>query len=168
MKYFAKHLPDTSEIKVGDKIRSESSGRNPVTVTAINENGDYVTDELDFHEYIDTWYFIVRKDKAVKVGKLFLCSRDIKVKDVLDIDGDGGKVFGIDPYFVYMRRKDGTETYRSINDCYKPIGEISPDALGYVREGQEYEREDWKYEENDRKNYNELNIKIKGPCGHFH
>ena len=49
----------------------------------------------------------------------------------------------------------------------KVIGEISPDALGYVKEGDEFD-------ETEVSIYDVLNkisvlgIKIKGPCGHFH
>ena len=48
MKYFAKYLPIEGEIKIGDRVESESISKNKeklkVIVTAILSNGNYVTD----------------------------------------------------------------------------------------------------------------------------
>ena len=66
-KYFAKYLPVQGEIKVGDKIRSESFGNPAVTVTGLTLTGDYITDESDVYEYNS--YYVVTKDKAQKISK---------------------------------------------------------------------------------------------------
>lgn len=71
-KYYVKYLNDNSPINIGDKIRSESYGKFAVTVTGIDEDGDYITDELDFHEYFDKSYFVVKKNKAQKLGNLMV------------------------------------------------------------------------------------------------
>lgn len=187
-KYFTKYLPVDGDIKVGDKIRSESSSKHAVTVTTIDEDGDYVTDELDFHEYMDRSYFVVRKNKAVKIdNKLFLCSKNIQVGD----NAFYNIGYKTEPKSIedecdldFIHRSDG----------YKVIGEISPDALSYVKEGQEYDESEvgilynfigedsentlysidvfWKEAKRWYRNYIPDYIKpdiaIKGPCGHFH
>lgn len=75
-----------------------------------------------------------------------------------------------------------------MNKCFKVIGEISPDALGYVKEGDEFGEDDIRigagsimnarfhfvpFEGDDQKEWFpnngwELYTQIKDPCGHFH
>lgn len=112
-------------------------------------------------------------------SKLMLCSRDIKVGDKLT-GGISGKNFETvgenEDMNDFAPEKLGIH-----NDVFKVIGEISPDALGYVKEGMEYNREDIKpfyllaggeceyLEGHDPERWLKHSYyKIKGPCGHFH
>lgn len=52
--------------KIGDKLQSESIGNPTVTITGFTANGDYITDELDFHEAYGESYFVIPKNKAVE------------------------------------------------------------------------------------------------------
>lgn len=66
--------------------------------------------------------------------KLFLCSRDIKIDDRYYLeDGDG--VVG-----SMILDKKLSEIIRK--NAYRIIGELSHDALKYVKEGMEYEEKD--------------------------
>lgn len=100
--------------------------------------------------------------KDWKKAKLFLCSRDIQVDDEVT-----------DGLTKWITRVALTGT----PDCtdtggYKVIGEISRDALSYVKEGDEFD-------EPEVQKYITLGMslgrtedpniwEIKGPCGHFH
>lgn len=166
--YFAKYLPVEGEIKVGDKVESESSGRPKVTVTSITEKGDYVTDERDWYE--PDSYFVLPKEKAKKFSKtLFLCSRNIQVgdkfrhyhidpkksaelrkpvhnfnnlskeEDVCDKVEDGKVWWSRDSPYVTQRVNYAT----TIEGCFKVIGKISPNAI-WVKEGMEFDEEEWR------------------------
>ncbi len=116
-------------------------------------------------------------------GKLFLCSRDIQVGDkVFEILSDEtiGEEFewtlGIDKY---------NSQYKE--DCFKVIGEISPNAA-WVKEEDEFEDYQlwcknipfwgnnyvmiqphaWNEPRPTYKGWSDEIIKIKGPCGYYH
>jgi hypothetical protein len=116
-----------------------------------------------------------------KVTKLFLCSRDIQVGDAVFCTLQPER-----PFFMY-------EAQYAKEWCAKVIGEISPDALSFVKEGDEFDEDqiEKKYnvfsyskpvskpdmelidmgEDIEGKVYNYKQLKcvqIKGPCGHFH
>lgn len=93
--------------------------------------------------------------------KLCLCSTDIQVGD--NVQNNQGAII---PWTNEMEKlfiqgsllKDG---------LFKVIGEISPDTLGYVKEGMELNEEDVFFLLEGDDNHIKLAY-IKGPCGHFH
>jgi hypothetical protein len=138
MKHFAKYLPVEGEIKEGDTVLLASC------------------DEI--YTYDKKVVTLVPRDKKVK---LFLCSRDIQVGDKISIEGvTESTIYG------------GQNLSSSIKEgkVFKVIGEISPEAT-WVKDGDKFEKSDIKvvgYGENWSKHQNLSNIKVKGPCGHFH
>lgn len=67
------------------------------------------------------------------------------------------------------------------NSWGKPIGEISPDALSYIKEGDTFDETKVQFREKNKDYHNGLKfidippndyfqciVKIQGPCGHFH
>lgn len=199
-KYFVRYIPVDGEIKVGDKIQSESINKGAVTVTEIDDT-HYWTDEQDIADPIGMSFFGVRKDRAVKVGgNLCLCSHDIQ---------SGDKVFnryGKDTGVVARFKDDSTKLFflegdeptlrntHAVANWGKVIGEVSSNALEYVRQGQEFDENDvvlyWQIGESAPYNYLKFDdyshfekmreehptvkkafnkiARIKGPCGHFH
>ena len=162
-KYFTAYLPVEGEIKEGDKYSSEGYNE-PKTASA-----DWSKSTCSFYD-------------VYKV-KLFLCSRDIQVGDKVIYEATpllGEKVVkSIDDKLVTTN--DGDKTYS--HNLIRVIGEISSDALSYVKEGQEFDEnkvciyafdgQDDNYfsiEEWDEEKYHVeyWHIEVKGPCGHFH
>lgn len=143
-KYFTKYLPVEGEIEEKDHSPVMRNGK----ITFLNLKGRMEA----LHSLIGY------KEGNYKPAKLFLCSRDKEVGDTL-MDNEG-KTF---EYTQSMAETCSTE------DCIKVIGEVSPNALGYVREEQEFEEEDTKFSHYRLKYITETKVyKIKGPCGHFH
>lgn len=134
-------------------------------------------------------------------SKLMLISKDIQIGDVIRSSGEGdgntNSAYGsydiTKEHKVLHESKSGrgwiTDTVMLTKlTSFKVIGEISPDALSYVKEGQEFDEEQisekWYGREylplstwiNHSKNYPDLKkehfvssfIYIKGPCDHFH
>lgn len=110
------------------------------------------------------------KGSSQKYSKeLHLCSRDVKVGDEL-INQDGSKE-------IVMTEGDKSLLFDGNN--FKVIGLISPMALSYVKEGDEFAEDevqsfDRHYckdgnlkDDYSKKNYYQ-NYHIKGPCNHFH
>lgn len=157
-KYFAKYLPVEGGIKKGDYYFSSVTG---VIHTA---NEDY--------EIIST--VIESKDKKVK---LFLCSRDIELKDIVYYNGKAWMVSNVEIQEPYLTVEEATAY-----GAYKIIGEISPDTFSYVKEGNEFDEDEVVVQIIDELGYqtdiipitNILDLSesdkilIKGPCGHFH
>jgi hypothetical protein len=129
--YFTKYFPIEGVIQVGDKLRSESCSKHAVTVTHI-EDDIYWTDEPDFHNAMGASYFGIRKEKAVKLGPLIICSTEIKIGDTV-IEADGKE-------FEWTRMMDNTLSKEGV---FRKVGEISKDAL-WVKEGMEFDREELK------------------------
>jgi hypothetical protein len=167
-KYFTKYLNETGEIGVGDYVRSESSGRQRVKVTGIDEDGNYITDERDWHK-VDS-YFVLPKKKAVKVStNMYLCTKDINIGD--KVKHTAGYPFVGYAEFLYkhdwlivreeansiaVEKRINTNfnvyvtapTYNNgaeVTVCgwnlYKVVGIISPDAI-WVKEGNTFTEED--------------------------
>lgn len=106
--------------------------------------------------------------------KLFLISYDIKIGDLAFVpnEEEAGTV------------SDGEDLkYWKSKNSYKMIGEISPDALSYVKANEKYNKEDLcsflaagfgsgtqkhvlPFEE--KEGQNKLYVGVLGPCGHFH
>lgn len=115
-KYFAKYLPVEGEIKEGDTVIHKVT--NDIgTVTKVSDEGKYQDEEV------------------IKV-KLFLCSKDIQVDDVVK------SKHGFTEIIEQVMNGEYVETNLSkkehINNVYKIIGEISPDAI-WVTEGMEFD-----------------------------
>lgn len=116
-----------------------------------------------FCKYLPVEEEITKPTKQkLQLFKLFLCSRDIQIGDgmVMECLTNGNyEIFQIDTLndiFPDMI-KEGSQ--------FKIIGEISPDALSYVKEGDEFDENQVIYASVD---YIGWRYKIKGPCGHFH
>jgi hypothetical protein len=133
-KYFAKYLPVEGKIKEGDWVMNTTSPGAYHKWEALS----------NVHEFTTT----------TKKVKLFLCSRDIKEGDtIFNINGGKShivKFISDNTYDVNYRYIDPGDLMgeRYVCDCipkdvcYKVIGEISPDALSYVKEGDEFDEEE--------------------------
>ena len=66
-------------------------------------------------------------DKRDTKVKLFLCSRDIQVGDKYLTAPD------------YTKERTCEDNSYSFEHCLKVIGEISPQCLGYTKEGEEFD-----------------------------
>lgn len=137
-KYFTKYIPVEGEI----------------------EEGDYYFDGTLLNQKLssESW----RVGKSWRKVKLFLCSRDIQVGDKIKDEGDLSQEFELNnEYYLRLYKEKGCTNH------FKVIGEISPDAISYVTEGQEFEES-----KVGRCFYGDTcpggKVKIKGPCGHFH
>ena len=162
-KYIAIYLPVEGEIKRGDKY--------------LHPNG--CIQQLSKQVQLD---LLPNINKIGKLVKLFLCSRDIQVGDTFvnprwnlnewkehictKIEMGSGENYFPKKMLIWFH-DDGINFWFPLEECYKKIGEISPDALGYVKEGDEFEEDQWAYAGRgvQKSNYG---IAIKGPCGHFH
>ncbi len=146
--YFTKYLPVEGEIKKGVKVYHKNSGT-------------YFNFDLPDEQNLESYQKV----------KLFLCSRDIQVDDKLisynenltgivtstEYNEDGEK------YYVdlsnntkgLIQTKSTDENHPpNIINWFKIVGEISPGALSFVKEGQEFREdqimtsliEDWNYQ----------------------
>ncbi len=98
-----------------------------------------------------------RKENLTKLGKLFMCSRDIKA-------GDKDVYFGITKLDDAL--SDDECDYLKTMNAFKVVGTISSDAK-WIKEGDEFEflKDCWI----SNSEIGQLNaFKVKGPCGCFH
>ncbi len=161
-KYFSKYLPVDGDIQVGDSILDPN-------------NNVYKCTRID-NIYLNCSGYngLVRISRCKKV-KLFLCSRDIQVGDTLIKNGieylAHSRPDGV-PFIGYYNK----DWCYLDNDCFKVLGEISPEAT-WVKEGDEFEEDDWQfviYDMDERTILSKFpipkfaNLEIKGPCEHFH
>lgn len=114
-------------------------------------------------------------------GKLFLCSRDIKLDDKF-IHPVYGELTALVIEDGWIQSDFENPNYKTnIDLVYKVIGEISSDALYYVKKGDEFDEDEIAFtiyepwEEPWQVSHKEWldsdfhkNIQILGPCGHFH
>lgn len=122
--YFAKYLPVEGEIKEGDIFlgKGELLRRIPEKHQATGCIAGIPKDQpMGF-----IWHCTPEQTKAVK---LFLCSRDIQVGDEYTCPNKGKGIdvgFGQPPqvkvFMIYTKERN------LCPDCYKIIGEISPEA----------------------------------------
>lgn len=157
--YFAKYLPVEPDGKRKDmlnhKIRIKKDRRLGKIINTGVDTGMYFTEmddgERDYDEMYD-WDFV----------KLFLCSRDIQVGDKISFEGDESTInllhYCEDERHLQRLKKSETP-------FFSVIGEISSDALSYVKEGDEFDEDEVLFTSVD---YVGWRYKIKGPCGHFH
>lgn len=127
--YFTKYLPVQGEIREGDIALYEAFGFGAV---------DFRHGSLHYTSFPKpgTVTMPVGSLDDKRPYKLFLCSRDIQV---------GDKVYGREEKVIdagLCLALDCPDVYEAItSDHFKVIGEISPDALSYVKEGDEFDEE---------------------------
>jgi hypothetical protein len=187
-KYFAKWLPVEGEIKSGDlAIDAQIAPKQGLTYQGgdqwLNSFGDTVT----LPQWKTRFHFVKQK--------LFLCSYDIQIGDEMIIDIPSIPSHGekrickhvLPPATIIGETEptyhlNDTGAHLKHGECFKVIGEISPDALSYVQEGDEFDYEElriraefgpWPLVRIDDPKYqhglkDDLTIAVKGPCGHFH
>ena len=161
-KYFTKWLPVEGDFKVGDRIGIPGKTVFPFVEDRLMTNIDVEAVGMMKSEYL--------KSKGLVHHKLFLCSKETYY---------GGEP----PVGIY---NDSKVIGPNILEANKVIGEISPDALSYVKDGNEYDEDDWTLRmkvdnlssgsiEVDKKHLHRFKKRgiisfcaIKGPCGHFH
>lgn len=172
MKYFAKYLPVEGEIKETDTHFFNVKDNKLWSFKNHKHENVIELQEVYVDEY--------------KRAKLFLCSRDIQV---------GDKIRYFENPFVEVEwtkhidfSKSNTYTGADKPDAFKVIGEVSPDALSYVKEGDEFDEGQVniilgypivtgqeKYYDTEYECYMQRDVykyiarcQIKGPCGHYH
>ena len=177
-KHFAKFIQVEGEIKEGDWFRiTKISNDTLVKVGSVHQR------ELSD----DKW----KPNSLIEIEKvkLFLCCKDIQVGDKVngcDIEGkviENQEVNELlkDTKLPLFRMKNNQTAWQ--DNLFKVIGEISPDALSYVKEGDEFDEDevgfvitdnkDWFFKEEvwskkDSSTYVK-SIKIKcSQCKHFH
>lgn len=155
MKYFTKYLPVEGKVEMGDYFID----------TGVMSNGTLIGKRANKEGVYD-----------YQKVKLFLCSMDIQVGDTCILpDWPKQKKVTDSDDAIYFSKQGG----------YKVIGEISPEALSFVKEGQEFDEREIEFiAQGAGTIYYKLNpkefedkfvgayltyyIKVKGPCGHFH
>jgi hypothetical protein len=171
--YFAKWLPIEGEIKGGDYLLYNKKTIWQAESGIIAKGAP--DDKEDGIRVAGTNNYLFAK--AAQKVKLFLCSRDIQI---------GDKLTGWSNKTHYTAIKEDIELFKKSgvdSQIFKVVGEISPDALSYVKEGDEFDKEQLRlrftnmhYEllsgsydfEPEKCNESFMRIAIKGPCGHFH
>lgn len=162
MKYFAKYLPVKGDKKTGDTVKHKITGDIGV-ITKVHDQGKYQDDEIE------------------KV-KLFLCTRDIQIGDKVEKTDSLSKYWDLETENDVKIAKE--------REFFKVIGEISERSI-WIKEGDVFEEEeiyrdvlvkdmfDNEYYHYHPKGNEKIKlgttdkfiseeIKIKGPCGHFH
>lgn len=115
MKYFTKYLPVEGEIKEGDRFLHATTNTIEKAV-----HGSHIPPH--------------------KLVKLFLCTSEIKLGDEVihnEITSTPVTVDNIVKGSVWFQETPGKYAVR---DCYKVIGEVSPEAV-WVTEGMEFDEE---------------------------
>lgn len=181
-KYFTKYLPVEDEIKEGDKIYFKHDGSRGL----MNERG------------LPKWVIDKCKERGYKTGKLFICTKDIKVGDKVVKDASNWKSNDFDSWGRgegeaevlevipdIDLRWEGGRAWEDLKQILKVVGEVSPKAE-WVKEGHTW-GEDFYYDcfprhehDDDGKTiwHDEYDLpdpnrkipiyNIKGPCGHYH
>jgi hypothetical protein len=125
-KYFLKYIPVKGTIHEGDTIRDKVSG----DIGTVKRWEKHINEQEDFEKV-----------------QLWLCSWDIQIGDRMydSSRNQYGKYNGqIELWHTYLvEGKTGKEAIQSIStkDLFKVIGEISPAALEFVKEGDEFDDE---------------------------
>lgn len=106
--------------------------------------------------------FVNLDNPEVKL-KPFLCSKDFKIGDT--ITWTDGRMTD-DPGIITDEQDIGiVET--NPDAAFKVMGQISPGAIPFIKDGMEFENLEECWISNSE--IDQLNTyKIKGPCGHFH
>lgn len=142
--YFTKYFPTKGRInKEGTNVMFKIGGK--------------WTEPCDFDSFIGPAI------QEVAGGVLFLCSKDIKVGDIVDELLNTGE---------YEKFEIHTPNDVNLERQFKVIGEISPDALSFVKEGDEFEHDEL-FANGVGLNWSPIHtnykFQVKCPtCGHFH
>lgn len=176
-KYFTKWLPVEGEIKEGDKVLYTGGQLNfPPDVYDVLDNvkedmsaasvGGYGIEYsydtpkpntlggVTRSAYLKIGYNILKKD--YKKVKLFLCLMNIQVDDIVhEMDVP---VSSIEHDYVYF---SPLLVRRELKDCFKIVGEISPNTK-WLKEGDELDEEDvWIQPVYDKLPFEDLDEPIK-------
>lgn len=193
--YFTKYLPVEGEMKEGDKYKCAGSEEVRTCKSTYREDAETGKGE----RFLDTTLWSMSLQKV----ELFLCSADIQPNDkklwvydqvdhiwienpeeVFCLSVDEGKIImkSEELGLLSVPLEPGTEVI-------KVLGEISPEALTFVKEGDEFDENEVKKSSlpicpkcgapggNDGFCPEEVECEtdkqriifyIKGPCGHFH
>ena len=158
-KYFLKYIPaEDKALKAGDTIDCIEG------ITTVKSVDGFI---VTFANGNGTWI-----DSVTKV-KLMLCSRDIQVGDKVTSDSLAGKekkITSIHPWshkpgFTVVLDNDPNGGASS-HYYYKVIGEVSPIALEFVKEGDEFDEEDielWEHKKRLQWTFNQYNRRMKTP-----
>lgn len=119
MKYFTKYLPVEGEIKEGDY---------------------YITapDYINIRKCEDKSWGTFEMCKKVK---LFLCSRDIQVGDIILHDNNLEARLTATKSTIELIRQRQDPSWVNPQPSFKVIGEVSPETLEWVTEGMEFEED---------------------------
>lgn len=153
--YFAKYIPVEGEIKDGDYYLLYSHGMKSGTRSKQQGAGEYAIEpKWTTHQYSGSTIDKLSNHTPIgdrRKAKLFLCSRDIKEGDKVYKEGIAGAIGeevlkiahdGIYGNVAIYRQEDGSETSDFCTNLFKAIGEISPGALSFVKEGDRFDKED--------------------------
>lgn len=144
-RYFAKYLPVEGEIKMGDKIIHGNVQLKEGWNWGYHDinNEEDVAHFTKIKELMENSKHPFPKQVMTKIVKLFLCSRDIQVGDVVHYPG-----FDL-PFKVCNKESDEDIQWGFLKDVkekhFKIIGEISPEAI-WVKEGDEFDEDDFSIE----------------------
>ncbi len=122
MKYFAKYLPVEGKITDGENVMFKIDGE--------------WTEPCSFDSFIGAGI------QAVMQGKLFLCTREIQLGDEVYYKGNKHIVIHKEENSDWLFIDPDPGPSIDPKELTKVIGEISPDSLGDVREGDEFDLED--------------------------
>jgi hypothetical protein len=132
MKYFAKYIGVPDEVQVGLLFKANHN-HNAGVVETIEDEGERTRVIYLCEGEQKRWTL----KSMGSVVKLFLCSRDIQVNDLVT-NIDTGKERNI------TTKAELSLAQMQIGVLVKVIGEISPEDK-WVKEGDEFEENDWNY-----------------------
>lgn len=150
--FYSEELERVKKEIIKDITKYDTQVSKPYFTIYLPIEGEIKEGDLFFNEKSSSKKIQIFKkggSRHFKKAKLFLCSRE--VPDNWD-----------NPHVDYW---DGTPEDKR----YRVIGEISPEALSYIKEGDEFDKDEivpiyWNNEEKQGLAW----YAIKGPCGHFH
>ena len=123
-KYFAKWLSTEGEIPKGAVTFFKEDNSRGLTST----------------KGLPDWVVEKANQKGWKAAKMFLCSRDIQVGDKLEMSN--GSTFHIKYKTGIQHGLSAAQILVDAGKAWKVIGEISPAAVPYIQEGQEFDEKE--------------------------
>jgi len=155
--YFTKYLPVEGEIKEGDYAYDDSilstSDKKIVKILKVDRRiKDHRSAQSETGTYSNAGL------AKLKLVKLFLCSRDIRVGDIVRrstlpiIEYKVTELYDEETVFIESA-KDILRTFGDPKSLFKVIGEISPESLGWVKEGMEFDEGEVKKEKVSKRSH---------------